>query len=78
MYRAAKLESLLEFLVLKKHARVSLLKKDQADFFNLLVRGQKILDRHGRNFRRLDFGIAKSSCRNRWKRNGGDGMLASE
>ena len=63
----AKLESLLEFVVLKKHAHVLLLKKDQANLLDLLVFTQEIEDRFGRNLSGLDLWISERARRYGWK-----------
>ena len=57
----SKLESLLEFLVLEKHARVSLLEKDESHLFYLVVRGQELLNGGGGNSGRFGLWIPKSS-----------------
>src|SRR6185369_7316815 len=64
---AAELESLLELLVLKKHAGITLLKKDESHFFDSAIRGQKTLDRRRRYFRSLRLGITVNAGRNGWE-----------
>src|SRR5919205_1303362 len=66
---AAKLESLLEFLVLEKYARVSLKKKDEAHFADLVIGPQEIPDRRGRNFSRFNLWITEGAGGNGRKRN---------
>ncbi len=66
--RAAKLESLLEFLVLKKYARVSLLEKHEAHLLDLLISFQKLFDSFRGDCRGFVFWIAVRAGRNGWKR----------
>src|SRR6266550_2609641 len=67
--------SLLESLVLKKCASVSLLKKDQTHFPEKPVIREKLFDCLGRNCRGFGPGISVNSSGNRGKGNRGKGML---
>lgn len=75
---ATKCESLLKFVVLAKCARVSFLKEDQTNLFDLLVGAQKVLDRCGRDLRGFSLGITVGAGRDGWEGNGGHAVLAGE
>ena len=58
-----KFESLLEFVIVKKYARVFFLKKDQAHLLELRICRQELLDRSRNDLRRFGFGISVGAGR---------------